>query len=111
MARSREMTGQGARRLPWLACVALAPLLAGCGPVPVEQAEAQCFRQIAPEPPVSGEAGISMTSSGPRTTAKVRLNLGLRTQGDPSAAYDRCVYQRSGRMPTRPLYARTDWRG
>ncbi len=53
---------------------------------------------------------MGVTNTGFRSQAKVRINMGTTT-GDPAAAYDRCVYDRSGRMPTRPLYARTDWRG
>ncbi|MFT3689868.1 hypothetical protein [Paenirhodobacter sp.] len=93
-------------RALWLIPVALS----ACGPVPVEQAERQCLARVQPVRPLEGEAGLGVTSSGPRTTAKVRINMGTY-QGDPAAAYDRCVYDRSGRMPTRPLYARTDWRG
>jgi len=36
---------------------------------------------------------------------KLQLNLGATVQGDASAAYDACVYRKSGRMPTRPLYS------
>lgn len=90
----------------WLIPVALA----ACGPVPVEQAERQCAARLQPVRPLEGEAGMGVTNSGFRSQAKVRINVGATT-GDPAAAFDRCVYDRSGRMPTRPLYARTDWRG
>lgn len=85
--------------------------LAACGPVPVDVAERQCLAQVRPTAPITGEAIMGVTSDGLRSGAKVEFNLGAATQGDPSAAYNACVYQRSGRMPTRPLYARTDWKG
>lgn len=85
--------------------------LAACGPMTVERAERLCFDRVNATRPLSGEAGLGMTSDGFRSRAKVRINLGTGMTGDPSAAYDRCVYDNTGRMPTRPLHARTDWRG
>ncbi len=79
--------------------------LAACGPFPVEQAERQCYAQFAPKPPISGEAGMGVTNDGFRSNMKVELNVGAYVQGDPSAAYDSCVFRKSGRMPTRPLYS------
>lgn len=87
-------------------------ILAACGPVPVEVAERQCLEQVRPKAPISGEAGMGVTSGGNfRSRVKVDFNLGVGGNTDPAAAFDACVYQRSGRMPTRPLYARTDWKG
>jgi len=85
--------------------------LAACAPVPVEVAERQCLAQVRSEAPISGEVGMGATSDGFRTRTKVDVNIGLGGTYDPSARFDRCVYQKSGRMPTRPLYARTDWKG
>lgn len=79
--------------------------LAACGPVPVEQAEAQCYAQFAPKAPITGEAGMGVTNDGFRSKLKVELNIGTYVQGDPSSAYDACVYRKSGRMPTRPFYS------
>lgn len=102
---------RAARAYGLLAAGAVA--LAGCAPIPVQEAEAQCARLVGPRAPISGEIGLGVTSGGPRTIASVGLNIGvpLGGNGDPSAAFDRCVYNKSGRMPTRPLYARTDWKG
>ena len=30
---------------------------------------------------------------------------------DPAAVYETCVMSKSGEPPSRPLYARSDWRG
>ena len=92
-----------------LAAGALA--LVACAPVPVHQAEEQCARLVMPKPPLSGEAGMGVTNNGFRSKTRVEINLGVSSGEDPSAAFDRCVYDRSGQMPTRPLYARTDWKG
>ncbi|RWR32297.1 hypothetical protein D2T29_08880 [Sinirhodobacter populi] len=97
----------GKRLWPWLALTALS----ACGPVPVEQAEAQCLARLHSDRPISGEAGMGVSDRGLRSVTKMTIDLKAGTGGDPSAAFDRCVYDRSGRMPTRPLYARTDWRG
>ncbi|PFG62457.1 glycosyl transferase family 1 [Thioclava sp. ES.031] len=86
------------------ACLSMMAL-AACGPIPVEQAEAQCYARYAPKSPVSGEAGMGVTNDGFRSNLKVELNVGTYVQGDPSSAYDTCVYRKSGRMPTRPLYS------
>ena len=95
------------------AMLAAGLVLAGCAPVPVETAERQCLQQLRPKAPISGEAGMGVTSDGFRTKTEVEVNLGSSIGGttDPSAAFDACVYRKSGRMPTRPLYARTDWKG
>ena len=85
--------------------------LAACAPVPVEVAERQCLAQLRPTAPISGEAVMGVTSEGALSKVDLTLNLGSGAIRDPSAAYDACVYRKSGRMPTRPLYARTDWKG
>ncbi len=97
---------------PAYAMLAAGVSLAACGPVPVEVAEEQCLRQLQPASPLSGEAAMGVTSDGNfRSKVELNVNLGYGGNRDPSAAFDACVYQKSGRMPTRPLYARTDWKG
>ncbi|PTV96053.1 hypothetical protein C8J27_103385 [Rhodobacter aestuarii] len=85
--------------------------LAACGPVPVEVAERQCLNEVRPVAPVSGEGAMGVTSEGFRSKMELTFTLGSGGQGDPSARYNACVKRKSGRMPTRPLYARTDWKG
>jgi len=86
--------------------------LAACAPIPVEQAEAQCLALVQPKAPLTGEAAMGVTSGGDfASKVELTVNLGSGGNADPSAVFDRCVYQKSGRMPTRPLYSRTDWKG
>lgn len=84
--------------------ITLAAALSGCGPVPVEVAERQCFDQLRPKAPLTGEAGMGVTSDGFRSKVKVEFNLGSTVTGDPSAAYNSCVKSRSGQMPSRPWW-------
>lgn len=79
--------------------------LAACGPIPVEKAERQCYAQYAPKAPVTGSAGMGVTNEGFHSEVELDFNLGVTVQGDPSEAYNACVYRKSGRMPTRPLYS------
>lgn len=94
----------------------LAPLLliilAACGPVPVEQAERDCFQRARLAAQPRGEVGVGVDSKG-NTASKLELNVSSDwIQGkDPSALYDSCVYQKSGEPPRRPLYDRPDWKG
>jgi hypothetical protein len=102
-----------APRPAYALCAALAALLAACGPIPVEQAERQCLQQVQPRSPISGEVGIGVGSGG-RVLSNVDLDISVGAQlgtQDPAAIYDRCVYNKSGQPPTRPLYSRTDWKG
>ncbi|KFE35921.1 hypothetical protein [Thioclava atlantica] len=93
------------RRAPAYGLMAAGLTLAACGPMPVEQAERQCYAQYAPKAPLTGEAGMGVTNEGFRSQMKVEVNLGVTAHGDPSKAYNACVYRKSGRMPTRPLYS------
>jgi len=95
------------------ATLAAGVTLAGCAPIPVARAEAQCLRivQSQPRAPLSGEAIVGVGSGGD-LRSRLRLDIGTYSSGrDLSADFDACVYRKSGRMPTRPLYARTDWKG
>lgn len=100
-------------------CAGLATLallgVAGCtpAPVPVAQAEKICLG-------AAYEAG-----AGPKTQVGVGVgNHGFRggfvsvgisgdalMGRDPADVYARCVVQRSGQMPTRPLYEQPGWGG
>jgi hypothetical protein len=94
----------------WGTCLVITGLaLAGCGPMPVEQAEAQCLEMLRP---ISGEAKLGVNQDG-KAIYDIDMTLQMTTamRGDPAARYDRCVFNKSGRMPTRPLYSRTDWKG
>lgn len=96
-------------RGPAYGVLAAALALAACAPVPVHLAERQCYEQLAPAAPLSGEAGMGVSSDGNfHSSLEVNLRLGSRVTGDPSAAYNRCVMNRSGQMPTRPFWS---WAG
>ena len=84
-----------------LAAGALA--LAACGPIPVDQAEAQCREMLTP---VSGEAKIGVNQDRAVYDIDMKLQVSTMMGGDPSNAYNRCVYNKSGQFPTRPYYSR-----
>ena len=88
-----------------MAVLVLPLAMSACAPVSVETAERQCYPQYARKAPISGEGRIGATTDGAYTQMKLNLNLGTADQGDASAHYDACVYRKSGRMPTRPLYS------
>lgn len=90
--------------------------LAGCGPVPVEQAERSCLRdaELAQRP--RGEVAIGVGTGGRGGTSTVgRVGIEMTSDyimgRDPSEVFTRCVVNRSGQMPTRPLPAQPGWRG
>lgn len=92
----------------------LAPLLllAACGPVPVELAERQCIRRAELAERPRGHVGIGATShGGTYTDLEISASSDYFMGRDPAAVYNACVYQKSGEMPSRPLYDRPDWRG
>lgn len=101
-----------ARAPAYLALAAVSLAVAACAPIPVEQAEAICLSdaQLAVRP--RGTVALGVTSEG-RTAG----SLGLEVSSDyimgrdPAEVYNRCVYNKSGQLPTRPLYSRTEWKG
>ncbi|WP_417808493.1 hypothetical protein [Thioclava sp.] len=105
MGRTDQKSGSAAPLGRTMAVLALPLVVSACAPVPVETAERQCYTQYAPKAPISGEGRMGATTDGAYTKMELQLNLGGTAQGDASAAYDACVYRKSGRMPTRPLYS------
>lgn len=90
--------------------IVLAPFvflpLAGCGPVPVDVAEQQCLQQVQTVPPAgpTGAVAIGMNSDGRVTTSlAIGISTGSGPSGDPIAAFNNCVFARSGQMPRAPL--------
>ncbi len=88
-------------------------LLSACGPVPLPQAERDCFERARLAQQPRGAVGIGVNSDG-----DVGGNLELNVSSDfilgrdPAAVYDACVVQRSGgQLPSRPLYSYPEWRG
>lgn len=90
----------------------LGVVLAGCGPMSLAEAERQCLERarLARSPVTEVAVGIG---SGGRVGAAVDLTISSDyiAQRDPAAVYESCVMSRAGEPPSRPLYARPDWRG
>jgi hypothetical protein len=92
--------------------LALVALLAGCGPMTVQQAERECFDRARLAQAPRGMVKVGTTSEG---KAAGGLSLSVSTDyvlgKDPSAVYETCVMAKSGEPPSRPLYERPDWKG
>jgi hypothetical protein len=91
---------------------ALIPIvvLAACGPIPVAQAEAECFERarLAAQPRGTIHVGVN-SNGGTYLGGEIGVSTDYLQGRDPSQVYDQCVFQRSGQMPSRPLYTRSDW--
>lgn len=86
--------------------------LAGCGPMPVDQAERVCLREAERAVGVTGQVGLGVGSDGARASSfEVEVSSDYILGRDPSDVYNRCVVQRSGQMPTRALIDQPGWRG
>lgn len=96
----------------WRAALGLAGLVAACGPVTRQDAERECYSRVQKMRPVSGEARFGANSQR-GLVGEIDLTLSMSSdQGrDPSQVYDSCVYQKSGQLPSQPLYTRPDWKG
>jgi hypothetical protein len=87
-------------------------VLAACGPITVEQAERQCFERARLAQQPRGEVGIGITSNGDAAgVLELEVSGDYLMGRDPSAVYETCVMAKSGEPPSRPLYARPDWKG
>jgi hypothetical protein len=95
-----------------LTVLALALLLAACGPMSVAEAERQCFERARLAQQPRGEVGFGVDSEG-RAAGNVAVTItsDYILGRDPSAVYETCVMSKSGEPPSRPLYARPDWKG
>ncbi len=100
----------------WILTPPLLAVLSACGPVPVAQAERSCLRdaEMAQRPRGSVTMGVGAGSDGWRgTMGRVELDVSsdYLMGRDPSDVFNRCVVNRSGQMPTRPLHDQPGWRG
>lgn len=86
-------------------------VLGACGPMSLAEAERQCFERARLAKQPRGEVAVGVGSGG-RTSAGLELNVSsdFLLGRDPSAVYESCVMQKAGEPPSRPLYARPDWR-
>ncbi|MCU0899897.1 MAG: hypothetical protein MUC82_05295 [Cypionkella sp.] len=92
--------------------LALPMLLLACGPIPLAQAERQCFERARLAQQPRGEIGVGVASDGrARSSLKLEVTSDYIMGRDPSAVYDSCVLQKSGQAPSRPLYSFPEWRG
>ncbi|QUS34849.1 hypothetical protein [Falsirhodobacter algicola] len=85
--------------------------LAACGPVSREDAEAACLRRAELALHPRGQVELGTGSTGTHTAVEINLSSDFIMRRDPAAVYQSCVFQKSGEMPSRPLYERPDWRG
>jgi hypothetical protein len=93
------------RSLPFLL------LLAACGPIPLQQAEKDCFQRARLAEQPRGFLGAGINSNGKtRGVLDLEISSDFLQGRDPSAVYDQCVYQKSGMSPSQPLYSRPDWK-
>jgi hypothetical protein len=94
-----------------LGMVTLFPMvLASCGPVSLEAAERQCFDRARLASRPRGEIAVGATSNGGYSRVEVEVTSDYLLRKDPSAVYESCVMSKAGQAPSRPLYARPDWR-
>lgn len=86
--------------------------LSACGPVSVEQAEAQCLRRARLAESPRGTVAVGVSSGG-HVGGRVELDIsGDYLMGrDPDQVFSNCVYRRSGQLPQTPLSAQPDWKG
>lgn len=104
-----------ARRTPAVGlALGLAALLAGCGPVPVAQAERSCLDDARLAQGPRGSVSLGVVSDGgrvrPTTGLEVEVSGDYLAGRDPSAVFANCVQRRSGQAPTTPLYEQPGWR-
>lgn len=86
--------------------------LVACGPIPLAQAERECFERARLAQQPRGEVGIGVDSTGKtRGSFELSVTSDFIMGRDPAAVYDLCVQQKSGQPPSRPLYSFPEWKG
>jgi hypothetical protein len=86
-------------------------LLAGCGPISVQQAEKECFERARLAQQPRGQVGVGINSDGNvGGNAEITVTSDFILGRDPSAVFDTCVVERSGQLPTRSLTSFPAWR-
>lgn len=93
--------------------VALLCVLSACGPIPVEQAERQCLDEARAATGPRGEVSMGVGSNGHRSFTHTGVSVSVSSDwlmGKPPAeVFNRCVMQRAGRLPSRPLQDQPGW--
>ncbi|MFV0383922.1 MAG: hypothetical protein ACK5L9_07940 [Paracoccus sp. (in: a-proteobacteria)] len=89
----------------------LAPILsglAGCGPIPVDQAERICREEALYRDRPRTQVSIGLGGGGDRFGGYGSVSMDVdpdRIMGrGPEEAYEHCVRRRSGQSPARPLF-------
>jgi hypothetical protein len=96
------------RHLPALGLL----FIAACGPITVQEAERQCFERARLAQQPRGEVAVGVGSGGRAGgSVEVHISSDYIMGRDPAAVYETCVVSKSGEPPSRPLYARPDWKG
>lgn len=102
------------RRACLAAALCLGAGVSGCAPVPVQQAERSCLEdaRAALGPQGAIALGIGSRNGHVRPSGGVEFSISSDyiTGKDPSDVFDRCVRQRSGQSPTRPLANQPGWK-
>lgn len=97
-----------------LAAIVLLGTVAGCGPVPVQQAERNCMQDARAATGPRGEIAMGVGTDGHHVRPVTRVELSISSDyvmgRDPADVFNRCVMRQSGEMPTRPLYDKPGWR-
>lgn len=85
-------------------------LLAGCGPMTLEDAERQCLERARLAQQPRGEVYVGGSTNGAVAGLDVTISSDYLAGRDPSAVYDSCVMAKAGQPPSRPLYAMPGWK-
>ena len=85
-------------------------VMASCGPIPVDQAEAQCLEPARMATGPHGSVAFGADSSGHTgMSVSIGVSSDFLQGNDPSDVFNRCVVQKSGQYPTRPLQQQPGW--
>lgn len=95
-------------RLALIPCL----LLLACGPMTMAEAERQCFERARLAQQPRGTLGVGVGSGGHAAgSVELAVSSDFLLGRDPAAIYETCVMAKTGEPPSRPLYARPDWKG
>jgi hypothetical protein len=85
------------------AALAVAGLVAACGPVSPELAAYQCEERARAATGPTGEIAVGVGSGGVGGRVEVGITSDYLQGRDPYSVYDSCVRQKTGQGPIRPL--------
>lgn len=80
-----------------------AGLLSGCGPLDPEVVRLQCEERARAAQGPTGRVTVGANSdSGPYAGVQIGITADALAGRDPVDVYNRCVYERTGALPTVP---------